>query len=99
MRSHIVFAGKVWTIKSRSDPVIHVAFNDSVSWLIGRSGDVVIPRSKKVEKIEKTINRFGSVALFFWSLIPIPYDIIGFIAGYLEFPYRNFITPHFWVSL
>lgn len=72
-----------------------MAFNDSVSWLIGRSGDVVIPRSKKVEKIEKTIHRFGSVALFFWSLIPIPYDIIGFIAGYLEFSYKSFIIPTF----
>jgi len=72
-----------------------MTFNDSVSWLVGRSGDVIIPRSKKVEKIEKTIHKFGSAALFFWSLIPIPYDIIGFIAGYLEFPYKNFIIPTF----
>lgn len=72
-----------------------MAFNDSVSWLVGRSGDAVIPRSKKVEGIEKSIHRFGSVALFFWSLIPIPYDIIGFIAGYLEFPYKSFIIPTF----
>lgn len=72
-----------------------MAFNDSVSWLVGRSGDAIIPRSKKIEKIEGTIHRFGPVALFFWSLIPIPYDIIGFIAGYLEFSYRSFIIPTF----
>lgn len=72
-----------------------MTFNDSVSWVVGRSGDVVIPRSKKVERIEGTIHKFGVVALFFWSLIPIPYDIIGFIAGYLEFPYKIFIFPTF----
>ena len=72
-----------------------MAFNDSVSWLIGRSGDIIIPRSKKVKRIEGTIHKYGSVALFFWSLIPIPYDIIGLIAGYLEFPYKSFILPTF----
>jgi len=72
-----------------------MAFNDSISWLVGKSSDVIISRSKKVEAIEATIHKFGPVALFFWSLIPIPYDIIGFIAGYLEFPYKSFIVPTF----
>lgn len=72
-----------------------MAFNDSVSWLIGKSGDVIIPRSKKVKRIEGTIYKYGSAALFFWSLIPIPYDIIGLIAGYLEFSYKSFILPTF----
>ena len=72
-----------------------MAINDSVSWLVGRSGDVIMPRSNKVKRIEGTIHKFGSVALFFWSLIPIPYDIIGLIAGYLEFPYKSFILPTF----
>jgi membrane protein YqaA with SNARE-associated domain len=72
-----------------------MAINDSVSWLIGRSGDIVIPRSRKVEKIAGTIHRFGPMALFFWSLIPFPYDIIGLIAGYLEFSYKSFVIPTF----
>lgn len=72
-----------------------MALNDSVTWMIGRSGDVILPRSKKVKRIEGTIHRFGPLALFFWSLIPFPYDIIGFIAGYLEFSYQSFIIPTF----
>jgi membrane protein YqaA with SNARE-associated domain len=69
--------------------------NDSVSWFVGRNGEVIMPRSKKVERIEKTIHKYGTWALFFWSLIPFPYDLIGFIAGYLEFPYLNFVIPTF----
>lgn len=72
-----------------------MAFNDSVTWLVGKSGDVVLPRSKKIERLEKTINRFGSWALFFWSLIPFPYDLVGLIAGYLQLSYKRFIIPTF----
>lgn len=72
-----------------------MAFNDSVSWLVGKSGDIIVKRTKKIEKIEKTINRFGAYALFFWSLIPFPYDLVGVIAGYLEMPYKKFILATF----
>ncbi len=69
--------------------------NDSVSWLVGRSSDIVISRPRKFQKIEKTLHKFGPFALFFWSLIPIPYDLIGLIAGYLEFSYKSFVIPTF----
>lgn len=72
-----------------------MAFNDSVTWVVGRSGDIVLPRTGKIEKLEANVKKFGSIALFFWSLVPFPYDIVGFIAGYLEFSYRSFIIPTF----
>jgi membrane protein YqaA with SNARE-associated domain len=72
-----------------------MGINDSVSWIVGRSGDSVIPPSEKVKKIESGLKKYGVFALFVWSLIPFPYDIIGFIAGYLEFSYKRFILPTF----
>lgn len=72
-----------------------MVLNDSISWVVGRSGDVVIPRSGRVEKIEHSLHRYGPIALFFWSLAPIPYDFVGLITGYLEFPYRRVIIPMF----
>jgi len=72
-----------------------MALNDSVGWLVGRSGDVILPRSKKVEKVEAQIHKWGPYALFFWALIPFPFDFIAMIAGYLEFPYRKFVLPVF----
>ena len=72
-----------------------MALNDSVSWLIGKSGDVIVKRSKKIERIEKSIEKYGAYALFFWSLIPFPYDLVGLAAGYLEFPYRKFLFATF----
>lgn len=70
-------------------------FNDSVAWLIGNTGQVFIGKPQKLVKIQKTIEKFGLWALFFWSLIPIPYDIVGLVAGYLNIPYKKYILPTF----
>ncbi len=72
-----------------------MALNDCISWFIGSYGHELIPRSKKVERLEKSINRFGVYALFFWALIPFPYDLIGVIAGYLGISFSKFIVPTF----
>lgn len=74
---------------------IGMAINDSVSWLIGSFGHSIIPHSQKVERLENSLKKFGTPALFFWALIPFPYDLIGFIAGYLGFTYKSFVTPTF----
>lgn len=72
-----------------------MAINDSVSWLIGSNSDVVLPRSDKVARIRNSLSKFGPLALFFWSLIPFPYDLIGLLAGYLGFSYSRYIIPTF----
>jgi len=72
-----------------------MGINDSVSYIVGRNSITVIPRSNRLETIEGTINHFGPIALFFWSLIPIPYDLIGFVAGYLGISYKSFLLPTF----
>ncbi len=72
-----------------------MAFNDSVSWLIGRSGGKIIPYSKKFAKVQGFIERFGLFGLLFLSFLPLPYDFIGLIAGYLKLPYKKFLFPTF----
>lgn len=72
-----------------------MSLNDSLSWYIGSYSHEIIPHSRKMERIEKSVNKYGFSALFIWSLIPIPYDFIGLVAGYLGFSYRKFILPAF----
>lgn len=72
-----------------------ITINDSISWFIGASGTAVIPKGKKIKRVEKSIQKYGVYALFFWSLIPFPYDLIGFVAGYLGISYRRFVIPTF----
>lgn len=72
-----------------------MAINDSLAWLIGRNSDVLIGRPEKIKDIEGSLHKYGPIALFLWSLIPFPYELIGFIAGYLEFPFLKFFLPTF----
>jgi len=72
-----------------------MAINDSVSWLAGRNGDVVLPRGRRVEQAEGYIKKYGPWALFFWALIPFPYDFIALMAGYLKMPFWRFLIPTF----
>ncbi|MFA6250297.1 MAG: VTT domain-containing protein [Candidatus Shapirobacteria bacterium] len=72
-----------------------MALNDSVGWIVGSSGEGIIPASEKVQKISKSIQRFGPGALLVWSLIPFPYDLVGILAGYLKIPYWKYIIPTF----
>lgn len=73
--------------------------NDSISWIVGKNGEVILPPNKKVERVSKQIQGFGPYALFVWSFLPIPYDFIGLIAGYLKIPYKNFAIPTFFGRL
>ena len=72
-----------------------MAINDSLSWLVGRSGEAVIHHSRQIEKMEAGIRKYGVFAIFFWALIPFPFEIIGVMAGYLELPYLSFLIPMF----
>ncbi len=72
-----------------------MAFNDSIAYVVGRSGTVLLSENRKTEKVKESINKYGVVGLFFWSLIPIPYDFIGLVAGLLEFPYKKFLGASF----
>lgn len=72
-----------------------MAINDSVTWMIGNLGHELIPHSKKMERLERSIERYGIIALFFWALIPFPYDLVGFVAGYLNFAYKRFVVATF----
>lgn len=72
-----------------------MALNDCVSWFIGSTGHAIIPHSKRVEKLETTVRKYGQPALFFWALVPFPYHLIGLIAGYTGFTWKGFLIPTF----
>ncbi len=74
---------------------IGMTINDTFVWFIGRSGDLIFPRTSKVIRFEKHIQKYGVLALFFWSLVPFPNDFIAIIAGYLEVPIKKFAFPVF----
>ena len=72
-----------------------ISINDTVSYLVGKNGDVVFKRTDKIKKIESAVDRFGPFGLFVFAVFPFPYDFIGLLAGYLELSYKKFVIPCF----
>lgn len=67
-----------------------MAMHDCLAWLVGRSGQAIVPHNKNVDRIEEGVRKYGVVAIFFWALIPFPYEIVGIIAGYLNLTFWKF---------
>jgi len=72
-----------------------MVLNDTISFVAGRGSTAIIQKGEWINRAEKLINRFGSPALFVISALPVPYDAIGLISGYLGVKYRNFFLATF----
>lgn len=67
-----------------------MTFNDSLGWLVGKGGTAFLEQSKRVRQVATVLRKYGIVALFIMSALPVPYDLVGVLAGYLGIPYQKF---------
>ena len=74
---------------------IGMSLNDSVVFVIGRSGQSVVKPGKRSDKVRDWVTKYGKLGLFTFSLVPLPIDIVGGTVGYLSLPYSYFIVPTF----
>jgi membrane protein DedA with SNARE-associated domain len=72
-----------------------IAVNDSLAWIAGHFSLDAFNRPQKLARIETSVKKYGPYAIFFWSFIPFPYDLVGLVAGYLGMPYRSYLIPTF----
>jgi membrane protein YqaA with SNARE-associated domain len=72
-----------------------VVVNDTLAYIVGRNSDVFVHKSKKVLLVEKWVNKYGVFALLVISVLPIPYDFIGLIVGYLDLSFKKYAIPLF----
>ena len=70
-----------------------MGINDSVAWLVGRGGSEAVYKMKWVPRVEKFLDTYGWKPLFVLSVLPLPYDTIGLILGYLGLDYLKFFIP------
>lgn len=72
-----------------------MSLNDSVTWYLGSHARNIVQPSQKIQKIKRLVDRFGVIGLFILSLIPLPYDFVALVAGYLKISYRQFFPAMF----
>ena len=62
-----------------------------IGYYLGRNGSVILPRSPRVERFKTWTGKWGAVVLFFFALLPVPFDIAGIWAGAAHYPLIRFI--------
>lgn len=72
-----------------------MSLNDSVVFVMGKSGQDLFKRGKKAEWARHLVARHGRLGLFAISLVPFPLDFVGGTVGYLGFSYHYYLLPTF----
>lgn len=64
-----------------------------IGYYLGRRGSAILPNSPRIERFKTWTGRWGTVALFWFALLPVPFDIAGIWAGAARYPLVRFFPP------
>jgi membrane protein YqaA with SNARE-associated domain len=70
---------------------VGAAIGEIVAYMAGYSGRGVIERSRLYKRLANWVMKWGAVAIFVLSLVPLFFDVVGIAAGILRFPLWRFI--------
>ena len=67
------------------------AIGELTGYVLGRSGRGLVARNRMYQRLEGWVKRWGWVAIFFLSVFPFVFDVVGIIAGALRMPLWRFV--------
>ena len=62
-----------------------------IGYYLGRRGSAVLPDSPRIARFKTWTGRWGSVVLFWFAILPVPFDIAGVWAGAAHYPLIRFV--------
>jgi membrane protein YqaA with SNARE-associated domain len=70
---------------------VGAAVGETTGYIAGYSGREIVERRKMFVRIEEGVRKWGTLAIFLFSLVPFVFDLVGIAAGILRFPFWKFI--------
>jgi uncharacterized membrane protein YdjX (TVP38/TMEM64 family) len=69
------------------------ALGEFTGYAVGYAGRVIISKQRSVwyQRAEVWMRRHGSLTVFIFALTPLPFDIVGLVAGALRFPFWKYL--------
>ena len=64
-----------------------------IGYYLGRRGSAILPEGPRIERFKTWTSRWGTVTLFWFALLPVPFDIAGIWAGAANYPLVRFVPP------
>ncbi|MCY4654422.1 MAG: VTT domain-containing protein [Dehalococcoidia bacterium] len=62
-----------------------------IGYYLGCRGSTILPQSLRVERFKSWTSRWGAVVLFWFAILPVPFDIAGIWAGAAHYPLIRFV--------
>ena len=72
---------------------VFATLGELIGYYLGHRGSAILPENPRVERFKSWTSRWGAVALFWFALLPVPFDIAGIWAGAARYPLVRFIPP------
>ncbi len=70
---------------------VFAMLGELIGYYIGRKGGSILPESPRIERLKAWTGRWGVVVLFWFAVMPVPFDIAGIWAGAARYPLIRFI--------
>jgi len=67
------------------------AIGEIVGYMAGYSGRAIVLRQQRYNQLQRGVEKWGAVAIFIFTLVPLFFDLVGLAAGALRFPLWKFI--------
>ena len=67
------------------------AIGEIVGYMAGYSGRGIVENSKLYKRLEDWVRKWGAIAIFIFTLVPLFFDLVGLAAGVLRFPLWKFV--------
>ena len=72
---------------------VFATLGELIGYYLGRRGGAILPDSPRIERFKTWTGRWGTATLFWFALLPVPFDIAGLWAGAANYPLIRFIPP------
>ena len=69
---------------------VAAGIGEMTGYVAGRSGRGLLAKNKYYSRVEGWVKRWGWIAIFFMSAVPLIFDVAGIIAGALRMPTWKF---------
>jgi len=69
------------------------SFGETTSYFIGKGITITLLKKeeKKYKKYVKIFEKYGDVLIFLFASLPLPFDTIGIISGFLKYDIKKFL--------
>ena len=67
------------------------AIGEIVGYMAGYSGRGIVENNRLYDRLVAWVRRWGIIAIFIFTLVPVCFDLVGIAAGALRFPLWKFV--------